>query len=351
VKSGLARKMLRLLPSTLFERLYVGYGSVLLYHRVDSQPLQPFKYCDPSFFAPCKGLLVSAERFEEQISYLSKNYECLGLADLVSRSLNTEPIGKLISVTFDDGYLDNFEVALPILERYGVPATIFVTSDLIEGSTIPWWFALEDHILQSDKVAFDWKGTRYEFSLSSTADRYRCWDRLYHLFRSSTLKDSRELIELLKLDQQGNSQFARFPTHLKIKEFDRHPLIDIQPHSSSHPVLALETPGDAESQIRGSKEYFESLLEKSCNLFAYPFGDPASTSKREVELAKKLGFSIAVTSNQGHIREENLKSLYSLPRINIDYFDDLSRFIDKLKGLDFFIRTRAFSVDGDRYNA
>jgi len=337
--------MLRLVPSNLFERFYVGYGSVLLYHRVDSQPLRPLKYWDPSIFAPCQGLFVSAERFEEQISYLSQNYECLGLAELVERSLNTKPNGKLISITFDDGYLDNFEVALPILEKYGVPATVFVASDLIEGTTVPWWFALEDYILKSDKVDFEWKGTRFEFNLQSTADRYRCWDRLYYCFRTSTLKETKNLIGLMNLGRQGNADFALFPTPAEIRELDKHPLIDIQPHTLSHPALALEGLADAEDQIRGSKEYFESLLEKDCNLFAYPFGDPASTSKREFELAEKLGFSIAVTTRKGHIRSRELNSLLSLPRINIDYFDNLPRFIDKLDGLDYFIRSRADSAN------
>ena len=79
-------------------------------------------------------LAVTPENFESQIKYLSENYILLSLNDL-KEALSRKVIpNKSVAITFDDGYLDNLTHALPLLEKYQIPATIFVSSGFVDGS-------------------------------------------------------------------------------------------------------------------------------------------------------------------------------------------------------------------------
>lgn len=104
--------------------------SILMYHSVGS---------NPAFFT------VSPENFEKQLRYLkSKKFKVVKLSELINKLKSGESIANFVCITFDDGYLDNLEIALPILKKYDFPTTIFVTTNLFgskfinsEGISLP----------------------------------------------------------------------------------------------------------------------------------------------------------------------------------------------------------------------
>ncbi len=99
-------------------RLPEGRATILMYHSVSSTP---------SYFSA-----VEPAAFEEQMAHLAaEKYPVITLAELVRRIRAGEPLGGGVVITFDDGYRDNYEIAFPILKKYGFPATIFVTTDLV----------------------------------------------------------------------------------------------------------------------------------------------------------------------------------------------------------------------------
>src|SRR5215467_2524929 len=124
IHAGIRRRMKRLHPKAL----------ILLYHRVAELATDP------------QLLAVSPERFARQMEYLSKHCTVIRLRDLA------EPNGfeadRCVAVTFDDGYADNFVTAAPILRRYQVPATVFVTSGYVGTEREFWWDELERVLLQ-----------------------------------------------------------------------------------------------------------------------------------------------------------------------------------------------------------
>jgi len=83
-------------------------------------------------FNPFPGLIVDSESFEDQIRYYSENFECLSLEEACRRHTDKTLKPNSLLVTFDDGYRDNLTVALPILEKYQVPASIFLTTGLVD---------------------------------------------------------------------------------------------------------------------------------------------------------------------------------------------------------------------------
>src|SRR5437867_963366 len=111
---------------------------ILTFHRLTTQR-------DPFF----PGLPVEA--FARQVQFLARHYNLAGLADLIQKLDNGEAIPKnAVVLTFDDGYRDNFELAFPILQKYQIPATIFLTTAFIDRQDILW----------NDKVCFALKRTK-----------------------------------------------------------------------------------------------------------------------------------------------------------------------------------------------
>ena len=88
---------------------------ILMYHRIND-----LGYYDQ--------LTVSPDLFEMQMHWLHEHREPVALETLLHRLQTRTVTPGLVSVTFDDGYLDNLQLALPILERYSIPATIYVLS-------------------------------------------------------------------------------------------------------------------------------------------------------------------------------------------------------------------------------
>lgn len=322
----------------LFGSMLGGLGSVLMYHRIENGKKQNIKYRDPELFSPTRGLFVALDQFEEQIKLISTNFIPIPLDMIEQRALEKKQKSKFIALTFDDGYLDNFDLAVPVLEKYGVYATIFVTTGFISGAAKPWWFALEELIQESSTIDLIWKQESYSYSLDSIDKRYLCWDQLWQLFKESSLTDRKELSKRLRLDKFESGLDKIFPSMERLKQYKRHPLISLQPHTVSHPVLSQESNHSARAEIIASKQALESILYGNSSSFAYPYGDSNSVSPRDFELVKELGFKRAFTTESQNIKRNSFEKPFSLPRINIDYFDSISSFEQKLSGVESFVR-------------
>ncbi len=156
-------------------------------------------------------LTVGVENFENQMAWLSSNRKVFSLSDVVERISKGKPDTNLIAVTFDDGYLDNLEYALPILEKYQIPATIFITSD----------FAAQ----------------------RKSHPRYQNESKRLHL----------------------NWQ--------EVKKLSNHPLITIGSHTITHPMLSEQSDNDALVEVSGSKSEIEASLAMGVRHFCYPSGN------------------------------------------------------------------------------
>lgn len=117
-------------------RLSAGALTVLTYHRV--LPAHRRRQ------SPSQPMIVSADVFEHQMAELSRRYRVLPLDEVLDHYERRRPFPpRAVHVTFDDGYADNHEFALPILVRHGVPATFFLTTGPIDTGELLWWDRLD----------------------------------------------------------------------------------------------------------------------------------------------------------------------------------------------------------------
>ena len=114
-------------------------------------------------------LNVSPKTFEQHIRYISENYKVLRLEEEWRDTVKVDQ--KYVVITFDDGYVDNYRFALPILEKYHVPATIFVSTDLIDTNEMYWWDELEKIFIVDKYIGeFTFDGVLYKITDSKCSE-------------------------------------------------------------------------------------------------------------------------------------------------------------------------------------
>ena len=231
---------------------------------------------------------------------------------------------KFAALTFDDGYRDTRDHALPILERHGAPATLFFAPGLIEGTARLWWLELEEAIRRLDVIEAPPLPARTPAE-KAIAVRARLL---------GVARPPRGRIARRGRGAGGEGRrAARMDEFLdwdETRALSRHPLIEIGGHSLTHRRLAQWPEALAREELAGCKSELEARLGVEIESFAYPVGDPTSAGAREFRLAREAGYRIAVTTRPGMLFQEHAAHPHALPRVslnglwqNLDYLDVL----------------------------
>jgi len=261
--------------------------AVLTFHRVNDDD-------DP--FMPALPTSVFAARME----HIARHYTVLTVEELVDRVRRGRVPGKALALTFDDGYRDNLTHAAPILARYGLPATIFLTTGCIGTREIPWF----------DRLALALKTTRQThlrlvdgcvLSLESTADRLEAVRIALGGLKGLPDADRREALEQLLRDM-GSSPLDD-PKRLMLSWDEVGVLrglgFSVGAHTVSHPILSRLSPTEAWREINESKLAIERALGIRPGAFAYPNGGTEDVNSLTVRLVADAGFTCAVTTRRG----------------------------------------------------
>ncbi|MFA9460970.1 polysaccharide deacetylase family protein [Thiohalorhabdus sp. Cl-TMA] len=274
--------------------------AILIYHRVlpERDPLDP-DIPDQASFDWQMGLL--AEEFHP-VSLLE------GVRGLVRGSLPP----RAVAITFDDGYRDNYSVALPVLEKWGLPATFFIATDYLHGR---WMW--NDLITETVRR---WPNSRMDltpmglgnWSLADDGSRRDARLGLINALRYLPFDDRernvKALWEMLDVSQEPRLMMA--PHEVRALAGAG---MEIGAHTRSHPILSNLEPGTAREEIAGSRAALEDLVGGPCRLFAYPNGCPGRDYGAEhVRMVRELGFEAAVSTQWGAAGRRTCP--YQLPR-------------------------------------
>lgn len=260
--------------------LFDGRPLALLYHRVAALAVDPW------------GLAVSPADFERHIRVLSKAFELVPLSSLTAAPRRTG-LRRRLAITFDDGYADNYEVALPILERYRVPATFFISSSAVESGREFWWDTLER--------VFLWPSARPAAAPDERQQTFLAvWARLRDLHPRERDLVIEDLCREAGIDVRGPR--ANRPMNAgELRSLSRSALVEIGAHTVSHRRLATASAEDQRDEIDGSKKAVEAICEMPITSFSYPFGGRDDYSKTTVEIVDTCGLHRAYTAGGGPI--------------------------------------------------
>jgi peptidoglycan/xylan/chitin deacetylase (PgdA/CDA1 family) len=261
---------------------------ILCYHRVNEDR-------DPFFPA------ISPRLFEQEMRFVAQRYKVVTLGELLS-SLNGTLPQAVLAITFDDGYKDNYENAFPVLRRYDLPATIFLTTGALD-SREPLWF---------EQLAQALKKTRCEFIDLEIGTPRRCWLRtpserldsnnlMFRLLRELQDSERRQrLAQILnQLDVADHSETRdRMLTWDQIR-FMKTNGIDFGGHTVTHPFLSQTTPEQAAWEVSECKRRIEEELQEPVKYFAYPNGRKEDFTNWNKKLIQEAGYHAAVTTIWG----------------------------------------------------
>lgn len=235
--------------------------------------------------------------FEKIIKWLKQNgYKIISLDEL-NRYLHSENWSKekLAFISFDDGWQENLKL-LPIICKYQTPITIFVTTEPIDSGNYWWEFAIKE----SDNMSIAKLKQMSHHIFVQHIDRLK---KKYELTRTSITED--ELIALIN-----------------------NPLVSIQSHTVTHPILTNCTEEEQVTELVSSKEYLQARTNKKIYAFSYPNGNYNDEVIRNVQDA---GYKFAFTTEQRHIRKTDKRNLLALPRVAINtnggYYENISKII------------------------
>jgi len=314
------RRILTLLPNKFVNGLKLAdFRASLLpnglycfnYHRIGNESDTDY---DPNVFS------CTEESFNTHLEFIGRNFKIITADELQSYIDATEEFQEKVAlITFDDGYIDNYSVAFPILEKHAVSALFFLSTQFIYEDKVPWW----------DELSFMLKKTPCKYAELLNQGRQIEIDKLNI---SATI---RRVIRSFKLDSsrsiEQKMEIMRSTLKVNIEDYQRERLfinwdmvklmlrsgMKFGSHTCSHQILSHLSPTEQLYEVQRSKEIIENEINNSVKYFAYPVGGWNSFNQTTVSAVRTSDYLLSFTCEKGVNR--NLKNhKYELRRFNVN---------------------------------
>lgn len=306
---------------------------ILLYHRVAEVDSDPWSLC------------VTPQHFAEHLEVLRKYTYPVQLQQLTQAIEDRKLSSRSVVITFDDGYADNLHNAKPLLEHYGIPATVFLASGYIGHKREFWWDELERILLQASTLPpslhLSINGNTCQWELEEAAyyskdayQQHRYWQiereadssprhflyrSLWQLLRPMLENERRKVLD--ELLAWAGAELVSRPTHrsLTLEEIftlKQGELIEVGAHTVTHPLLSALPATLQRNEIQQSKADLEEIVGHQVSSFAYPYGDYTNET---VALVREAGFARACSTIADGVRRRS--DCFQLPRVVVEDWD------------------------------
>ena len=282
---------------------------VVNYHRIRGGSTSATTNFDDGVFD------TDIETFRRQMQWLKATTVVLDEEGLMRVGAEGQPPhGTVFSaVTFDDGYVDCYQYAKPVLDELGIRGIFFIPFEIVASRQLGWWdvaaYLLKKSRRKSLKVndeVFE-LGDNFSVSLKRILNLFKLEraDRTEGLLK--TLSDACEVAP-----PSRDEQSAELVTWDQVRDL-RASGHAIGSHSLSHRVLATLDPSEQESEIVESRRQLQAIVGHGITSFAYPVGGPQHIDHHSVRLARKAGYDLAFTFNTG-ISSVPIVDRFQIPR-------------------------------------
>ncbi len=311
------------------QKRFTSRALILMYHRIADVDLDPWSLC------------VTPQHFAEHLTILQKYAKPISLQQLTQAHRQGKIPQRAVVITFDDGYVDNLDNAKPLLEKFNIPATVFITTGEVGKNREFWWDELERVLLKPgrlpDKLCLEINGSTHSWELGAAVDYsegeyqsdrarnawdgepgsrlafyYSVWEQLRPIpaFERQQLQD--QIIAWASAEPTPRPSYRPLVRE-EVRTLAQGGLVEIGAHTVTHPFLSAHDVTFQRDEIQQSKADLEALLEHSVNSFAYPFGDYAPDT---VPLIPEAGFNCACSTVQHTVWRHS--DCYQFPRFAVE---------------------------------
>jgi peptidoglycan/xylan/chitin deacetylase (PgdA/CDA1 family) len=298
------KKFLLALPgfATFCRLLTRRHVRVFMYHR----------FCDDA----SNGEGLQASVFREQLRLIVVGHTLWTPEDQL-RARAGDPVSGFcpVVITADDGYLDYYDVAYPILREFGVHATLFVTTGFIDGTDWMWWDKLRYLGEKAPPMVVEMVVAGEPVTLDFSRPGGRRAAVRYLINRGRFIPDKEKFLALHHLAEQLHVALPEQPP-AAMSAINWHQIREMQgqgqifaPHTVTHPILTRVTAADAEAEIRASRDRLAEVLGSAGRVFAYPQGGPSDFNDEVSRCVIACGLEASYLAYQGPELENNVLQL------------------------------------------
>ncbi len=247
---------------------------------------------------------LNSLNFEKKILWFKQHYNLIGLNELHDFLYLNTTLHNSCHLTIDDGWKSTYDVIFPVMKKYRIPFTIFVSPEMCEKESNFWYYAykfcnetdLKNHLI--DWGFFFPEIHKYPLELIlKEIPVDEVYDLLnYYLSKHPEIQIPRGFINTKELREMADSG-----------------LVEIGAHTLSHPILSGESDQRAKTEISESISRLADIIDRPVTAFAYPNGlEQLDYSPREIKIAEEAGIKMAFSVNPGRITHKT--NPLSIPR-------------------------------------
>ena len=239
----------------------------------------------------CQHKHLHVRHFELLVAYLASHYNVLSMDEVVEllqkKGGSLPPFPTML--TFDDGFASNFDLAYPVLKRYGLPATIYLATQFVD-EKIPIWVDRVDYVMHG--------------AARSRSELVALKDRLKTLPHAEILAAVNQLEEeaghfLGRVDSSDIPGIYRALNWEQVREMAGSGLISFGSHTHSHVILGRTSADVIRSELSQSRALIERETGRPCRHFCYPNGSTGDFSEESEQILRENGFCSSLTTSGG----------------------------------------------------
>lgn len=331
---------------TMLRPLSQGIGMILTLHRVRPAALLERELGHHPQFSPNALLEITPEFLDVALQSIKDQDLPIISMDEAVEVLKKSPgrKGRFVVLTFDDGYKDNRDHALPVLEAHNAPGLIYMPSDYPQGRGELWWVALEEIIRNASSIVRPDQPERGAEPTETSEQKLTLFLNYYWALRAMSQDGQRANIRDLAASQSYDlydlCQRLILSTP-ELQSLNQHPLITIGAHTVTHRAIARLSPQEAMAEMVDGADWLEACLGARPAHFSFPYGDAGSAGPRDFALAQQAGFASAVTTRKGMLYPEHRGHMFGLPRVSMNGQYQEARYVELFaSGAPFLLANR-----------
>ena len=321
--------------------LSIGVGKLLRYVYREKLTVIMYHGVTKNNYSPSVWTQLPANIFEEQIKWLSGTFNPITLEEmLISVDQNQTLPPNSVLITFDDGLKNNIDIAYPILQKYHMPATIFLTVDYIDTEKFCWVDELYLTILTASEnkqsLELSLPKADYLFQRGDTWAAYHTIVEFLKIQSEETLHEYLDrILGQVEIDRDWYKVDFGMLSWDDVRKMDTDHLISFGAHTANHRILTYIPSEDLDDELFGARKRMEEQLGHSVTSFCYPNGRLGlDFLPKHMNILKDGGYSCAFATNRGMFNTEK-DNLFSVPRVSVgnDLLSELPYFKLNVSGL------------------